>query len=765
MTLLNRKPLHLACNLEQLDEIVNKRNKIRASRLEVLLKLAQRLFDTACSFVNIPDEELQYVYYTRFVNLMKDILGGCRDASYIHARFGRQLAKAEERIAAIKQNLKKRYAENSASKMKQASLTSVRSKLSKKSTTIPKESVPIFKSKFITPEDLYEAYKKKESFIVWDARPRDDYERSRLKELKNINIPHHIIKPGFSANVLSHHMPTESIPDFNNRGDFKYIILMDWKTDEKAFSYSVLSVLASIISNWDSVIYKNPPFILTGGFLAWANKYPTFCTDPKVYFDHFYEDLDDLLGLENLSYSSMMLINLHLEEKKEFEKRVDSFELQLAKANSLIEYYNMLYNVVANSDISQIALEDRLESLEKIGFAIAEEASKSLFDYRSPFYSQGNIEQLRKFEEQLTNLQIECTTIKDKILNLAHLKFTKNKENTIAANVKDAQVELKKRVSDGSTAPKVDRKCKPIVIDVKLPDLLKSFKGANFKGLTGLFNIHNTCYQNTLIQCLRHLPSVAVFFLKKQYSHFLLDRKVKIIDELGETIEKLWLSNSDYFNPRDFYEKIVYNIDAVYGHGSHEDIHQFFLSLIDTLVEDTRFKVFIDESAPPSTKSWYSQLEWHASFFTESFFHQIVTRQNCNFCRKRSVKYDMENVFLLSIPQEMENRPFQLGKLMEFYLTGEKNKKVICKNCKAAVDNQRQVLKYPKIAVLCIKRYKLEGDDWNKNEEQCYFPEEITISETEYKLYSIAQHIGTMRSGHYTAACLNPLDNKWWKEG
>ena len=32
-----------------------------------------------------------------------------------------------------------------------------------------------------------------------------------------------------------------------------------------------------------------------------------------------------------------------------------------------------------------------------------------------------------------------------------------------------------------------------------------------------------------------------------------------------------------------------------------------------------------------------------------------------------------------------------------------------------------------------------------------------------YDLYAVSQHFGSLGGGHYTAACRNPIDGKWYE--
>lgn len=48
--------------------------------------------------------------------------------------------------------------------------------------------------------------------------------------------------------------------------------------------------------------------------------------------------------------------------------------------------------------------------------------------------------------------------------------------------------------------------------DTQIPDLLKEYPESR-KGLVGLYNLGNTCYMNSTLQCLMNTEPIARFFL------------------------------------------------------------------------------------------------------------------------------------------------------------------------------------------------------------------------------------------------------------
>ena len=67
-----------------------------------------------------------------------------------------------------------------------------------------------------------------------------------------------------------------------------------------------------------------------------------------------------------------------------------------------------------------------------------------------------------------------------------------------------------------------------------------------------LNNLGNTCFMNAALQCLAHTPSLADFFLSKQFKNFVVEREQKIANAFADVIDKIYdaddSQNNSYYH-------------------------------------------------------------------------------------------------------------------------------------------------------------------------------------------------------------------------
>jgi ubiquitin C-terminal hydrolase len=119
---------------------------------------------------------------------------------------------------------------------------------------------------------------------------------------------------------------------------------------------------------------------------------------------------------------------------------------------------------------------------------------------------------------------------------------------------------------------------KKILYDRK--NLLKMIADSHLKIGVGLENMGNTCFANSVLQCLTYSP--LFFNLMKSMNIQSVDKKSKILDVVGFVINKI-ISNKSQFAPSEVIQR--FQDIGSFKLGSQADCHEFLVRLIEKMEE------------------------------------------------------------------------------------------------------------------------------------------------------------------------------------
>ncbi|CAH8828341.1 unnamed protein product [Trichobilharzia szidati] len=311
----------------------------------------------------------------------------------------------------------------------------------------------------------------------------------------------------------------------------------------------------------------------------------------------------------------------------------------------------------------------------------------------------------------------------------------------------------------------------------------------------GLRNLGNTCYMNSVVQCLSHTRALVHYFLDGFH-----ERKAVVTNSLGyggEIVKHFEVLLSALYNRPNQdaelhkFRSAVAKHQAKFSSNDQQDSLEFLLFLLDGLHEDlnearsqrnSTTKPLQDQSSVEYSSSreqaeaaWIQHKDLNNSIIVSSFQGLLRSTVKCSNCHKTSITFDV--FMVLSLPME-QNNACHLTDCLKLFL--EKEEMVgpcrwHCPTCNTRRDASKwiELWKLPTYLIIHLKRFRYEHGNWRKQTTNVNFPiESLDMSSfivgpklhsSEYALFAVLNHRGTMESGHYTTYCRNIRDGRWYE--
>ncbi|XP_054251606.1 ubiquitin carboxyl-terminal hydrolase 2 isoform X1 [Indicator indicator] len=307
------------------------------------------------------------------------------------------------------------------------------------------------------------------------------------------------------------------------------------------------------------------------------------------------------------------------------------------------------------------------------------------------------------------------------------------------------------------------------------------------QGLTGLRNLGNTCFMNSILQCLSNTKELRDYCLQNQYLRDLNNNsrmRTALISEFAKLIQLLWTSSpNDSVSPSEFKTQIQRYAPRFVGY-NQQDAQEFLRFLLDGLhSEVNRVLVRPRASTDPldhlpdeekSRQMWRRYQEREDSRISDLFVGQLKSSLTCSECGYCSTAFDPFWDLSLPIPKKSYGEVTLMDCLRLFtkedVLDGDE--KPTCCRCKARTRCTKKfsIQKFPKILVLHLKRFSEARIRSSKLTTFVNFQlKDLDLREfasqscnhAVYNLYAVSNHSGTTMGGHYTAYCKSPVSSEW----
>lgn len=307
--------------------------------------------------------------------------------------------------------------------------------------------------------------------------------------------------------------------------------------------------------------------------------------------------------------------------------------------------------------------------------------------------------------------------------------------------------------------------------------------------LTGLRNLGNTCYMNSILQCLCNAPHLADYFNRNCYQDDinrsnLLGHKGEVAEEFGIIMKALWAGQYRYISPKDFKVTIGKINDQFAGY-SQQDSQELLLFLMDGLHEDLnkadnrkRHKEENNDhldDLKAAEHAWQKHKQLNESIIVTLFQGQFKSTVQCLTCHRKSRTF--EAFMYLSLPLASTSK-CTLQDCLRLFSKEEKltdNNRFYCSHCRARRDSLKkiEIWKLPLVLLVHLKRFSYDGRWKQKLQTSVDFPlENLDLSQyvigpksnlKKYNLFSVSNHYGGLDGGHYTAYCKNAARQRWFK--
>ncbi|KAI8644102.1 hypothetical protein BD408DRAFT_450842 [Parasitella parasitica] len=324
-------------------------------------------------------------------------------------------------------------------------------------------------------------------------------------------------------------------------------------------------------------------------------------------------------------------------------------------------------------------------------------------------------------------------------------------------------------------------------------------------GTTGLKNLGNTCFMNSIIQCLSGTIPFARYFISGVFRQHInkenfLGTGGVLVENFASLLRTMWSENYNFISPVLFREALIKFAPQFRGSEQH-DSQEFLNFLLDGIHEDCNL-VRKRPSPPPdsaeqeamfeqlpdwraSAIAWERYLERNSSVVVSLFQGQYRSRLTCLTCHATSTTYNSFMSLSLPIPAKRSGPPsVSIYQCLDYFVKEEildNNDAWQCPKCKTLrrASKSLTLSKLPDVLLIHLKRFSFDGPFKDKLETivesplsgldlshyvpSTMFPPDQSFEKSvfNYDLYAVSNHFGSLTGGHYTACVRNGYKNEW----
>ena len=246
-------------------------------------------------------------------------------------------------------------------------------------------------------------------------------------------------------------------------------------------------------------------------------------------------------------------------------------------------------------------------------------------------------------------------------------------------------------------------------------------------GSVGLHNLGNSCFLNSIVQCLNHTEPLTKYFVSGEYAHEInrknpLGSGGRVATAYGSLLKDMWSGEYSTMAPR-LLKQTVANFAPQFNNLYQHDSQEFCSFLMDGLHEDlnrVKNKPYVEElegfgmeDGKAAVESWKKHLLRHDSIIVDHCQGMHRSHLTCPLCGRESIKFDVYSSISLPLVQEKGRASIPLSDCLGAFTEGEQldeQNAWYCPSCHKHVCALKMIALWsvPDILILHLKRFTFD---------------------------------------------------------